>query len=273
MDLKDLLVHLDSGPRTAERLALAIAIARRHGARLTGLFAESTTLGASLVGRRTRENIERAAAEVRARFEAACAPAGLEGRFWALEGSEDAEVIDGAVVCARRMDLAILGQQRGDGAPVPEGLVERVIAGSGRPVLVVPSIGSYPDAGRRVLVAWSGSREAARALHDALPILERAEQVTVLSLRRASDGTGPAGLPPLDITDHLRVHGVNAAYDHWVVGDLAAVDAVLNRASDEGADLAVLGAYGLLGHGLLGGERGTTRAILEMMTTPVLLSA
>jgi nucleotide-binding universal stress UspA family protein len=273
MDLKDLLVHLDSGPRAAERLGLAVTLARRHGARLTGLFAESTTLGASLVGRRDKANVARAAAEVRARFEAACAPAGVTTRFWALEGGEDGEVLDGAVVCARRVDLTVLGQERGDGAPVPEGLVERVVAGSGRPALVVPSIGSYPDAGRRVLVAWSGSREASRALHDALPFLERAERVTVLSLRRPSDGTGPAGLPPLDVTDHLAAHGVTAAYDHWVVGDLAAVDAVLNRASDEGADLAVMGAYGLLGHGLLGGERSTTRAILETMTTPVLLSA
>lgn len=171
------------------------------------------------------------------------------------------------------MDLVLFGQQHGDDAPVPDGLVERAVAGAGRPILVVPSVGSYPDAGKRILVAWTGSREAARALHDALPFLERAERVTVLSLQRPTESASPGGLPPLDVTDHLKVHGVQAAYDHWVVGELAAVDAVLNRASDEGANLAVLGAYGLLGHGLLGGERTTTRAILETMTTPVLLSA
>jgi nucleotide-binding universal stress UspA family protein len=273
MDLKDLVVHLDSGARAPERLGLAVTLARRHGARLTGMFAERTTLGGSLVGRRERANVARAAAEVRSRFEAACAAAAVSSRFWALEGAEDGEVVDATVVCCRRADLALFGQQHGDDAPTPDGLVERVVAGAGRPVLVVPSIGSYPDTGRRVLVAWTGSREAARALHDALPLLERAERVTILSLQRASESASPGGLPPLDLTDHLRVHGVTAAYDQWVVGELAAVDAVLNRASDEGADLAVLGAYGLLGHGILGGERGTTRAILETMTTPVLLSA
>jgi nucleotide-binding universal stress UspA family protein len=273
MDLKDLLVHLDSGPRAAERLGLAVTLARRHGARLTALFAERTALGASLVGRRDPENVARAAAEVRGRFEAACAAAGVVARFWAVEGTEDGEVVDAAVVCCRRVDLSVFGQQHGDRAPVPEGLVERVVAGSGRPVLVVPSIGSYPDAGRSILVAWTGSREAARALHDALPLLERAERVTVLSLRLPGEGGGGGGLPPLDLTDHLRAHGIQAAYDHWLVGDLAAVDAILNRASDDGADLAVLGAYGLLGHGILSAERGTTRAILETMTTPVLLSA
>jgi nucleotide-binding universal stress UspA family protein len=237
------------------------------------MFAESTTIGGSLVGRRERQNVARAAAEVRTRFEAACAAAGVTSRFWALEGAEDGEVLDAAVVCCRRVDLAVFGQQHGDDAPVPDGLVERAVAGAGRPVLVVPSIGSYADLGRRVLVAWTGSREAARALHDALPLLERAERVTILSLQRPSESAAPGGLPPLDLTDHLAAHGVRAAYDHWVVGELAAVDAVLNRASDEGADLAVLGAYGLLGHGLLGSERATTRAILETMTTPVLLSA
>jgi nucleotide-binding universal stress UspA family protein len=182
-------------------------------------------------------------------------------------------VIDGVVICCRRVDLAIFGQHHLDPAPVPAGLVERVVAGAGRPVLVVPSIGSYAGTGRRVLVAWTGSREAARALHDALPLLERAEQVTVLSLRLPTSGAAESGLPPLDVTDHLRAHGIQAAFDHWLVGDLSAVDAVLNRASDEGADLAVLGAFGLLGHGLLDAESGTTRAILETMTVPVLLSA
>ncbi len=271
MELKDLLVHLDSGARAAERLGLAVALARRHGARLTGLFAESAALGSSLLGRRDPENVARAAADALARFEVACAAAGVASRSWHVEGAEDADLVASVVVCCRRVDLAILGQQHGDGAPLPEGLVERVIAGAGRPVLVVPSIGSYADAGRRVLVAWTGSREAARALHDALPLLERADRVTVLSLQLPSESTGRGGLPPVDVVDHLRAHGVEASYDRWVVGDLAAVDAVLNRASDDGADLAVIGAYGLLG-GPMRKPPETTRAILATMTTPVLLS-
>jgi nucleotide-binding universal stress UspA family protein len=272
MDLKDLLVHLDTGPRTAERVALSLVLARRHGARVTGLFAESSTLGGSLVGRRDRDQLARAAAEARARFEAACAGAGVDARSWEIEAAEDAAVVDDVVVCCRRVDLAVFGQQ-GDGAPIPPGLVERVVAGAGRPVLVVPSAGTYPDTGRRVVVAWTGSREAARALHDALPLLERAERVTVLSLQRPSESEAASPLPPLDVTEHLARHGVPATHDHWIVGDLGAVDAVLNRASDEGADLAVMGAYGLLGRHLVGGDGKTTRAILETMTTPVLLSA
>jgi nucleotide-binding universal stress UspA family protein len=269
MDLKELLVHLDSGARTAERLGLAVALARRHGARLTGLFAESPTLGSSLVGRRDPEAIARAAADARARFEAACA--GLPSRFWQLSAGEYSDLVGAAVICARHADLAVLGQHEGDAAPVPEGLVEDVIAGSGRPVLVVPSVGKYPDVGRRVVVAWTGSREATRAVHDALPLLARAESVTLLSLQLPGDGKA-GGLPPVDVREVLGSHGIQARYEPWIVHDLAAVDAVLNRASDDGADLTVIGAYGLVG-GRLFKASDTTRAILQTMTTPVLLSA
>lgn len=269
MDLKEILVHVDSGARVSDRLGLAVALARRHGARLTGLFAESATLGASLVGRRDPENVARAAAETRARFDAAAA--GLPSRFWQVSADEYADLVDAAVVCARHADLAILGQRAGDSAPVPEGLVEGVIAGCGRPVLVVPSAGRFADVGRRVVVAWTGSREATRALHDALPLLARAESVTLLSLQLPSGARG-AGLPPVDVREILAARGIQARYEPWIVADLAAVDAVLNRAADDGADLTVIGAFGLVGGPLLKGSE-TTRAILETMTTPVLLSA
>jgi nucleotide-binding universal stress UspA family protein len=271
MALKDVLVHLDSGARAAERLGLAVELARRHAARLTGLFAESAQRGQSLVGRRSPEAMGQAEQGARAAFEARAAAAGVSSRWWAVEPGEFAQVVGATVQCCRYVDLAVLGQQRGDDAPVPDGLVERVVAESGRPALVVPSVGRYGEIGRRVLVAWTGSREATRALHDALPLLSGASEVVVLSLQLPrSDAAG--GLPPLDVVEHLRAHGVAATYARAILGELASVDVVLNRAADEGADLTVLGAYGLQGGGLL--KRGeTTRAILETMTTPMLLSA
>jgi nucleotide-binding universal stress UspA family protein len=269
--LKDVLVHVDSGSRAAERLELAVALARTHGARLTGLFAESHVVGGSLVGRRSPENVARAAREARALVEARCRAAGVATRFWEVELGEYADVVGATVVCCRYVDLAVFGQQKGDDAPLPEGLVERVIAGCGRPVLVVPSVGDHAAVGKRVLVAWTGSREAARALNDALPFLAKAESVTVLSLQMASDGPLPGGLPPVDVVAHLRAHGVEARYVQTLLGGVGPVDVVLNRASDEGADLVVLGAYGVGGGVLRRGE--TTRAILETMTAPVLLSS
>jgi nucleotide-binding universal stress UspA family protein len=271
MAFRDVLVHLDSGPRAAERLGLAILLARRHRARITGLFAESAVLGQSLVGRRDPAGIAAAAREARTSFEARAAEAALSARFWEIEPGEYAQVVGSVVQCCRYVDLVVVGQQRGDPAPVPEGLVEQVIAECGRPVLVVPSAGRYPDAGKRVIVAWTGNREAARALHDALPLLAEAKEVRVVSFQLPHAAV-PGGLPKLDVVDHLRAHGVEALYERTILsGELGMADAVLNRASDEGADLTVLGAHGLHGGVLL--KRGeTTRAILETMTTPVLLS-
>jgi nucleotide-binding universal stress UspA family protein len=271
MAIKDLLVHLDSGSRAPERLDLAIALARRHGARLTGLFAESSVLGQSIVGRRAPESVDAAARETKALFDFRIAQARLPSRWWRVEVGEYADVVGSTVVCCRYLDLAVFGQQDGDDSTVPEGVVERVIAESGRPVLVVPSAGRYPDAGRNILVAWSGSRESARALHDALPLLEKADEVTLLSLQLPSAPVR-GGLPPLDVLDHLRVHGIEVKYERAIIHDLPAVDMVLNRASDLGSDLTVMGAYGLQGVPLRKRD-ATTRAILETMTTPVLLTS
>jgi nucleotide-binding universal stress UspA family protein len=271
MAIRDLLVHLDSGSRAPERLDLALALARRHRARVTGLFAESSVLGKSLVGRRAPEGIETAARETKALFDFRIAEARVPSRWWRVEVGEYADVVAATVVCCRYVDLAVFGQQQGDDSTVPEDIVGRVIAESGRPVLVVPSAGRYPDAGRKVLVAWTGSRESARALHDALPLLEKAEEVTLLSVQLPAAPV-KGGLPSLDVLEHLRAHGIEARYERAVIHDLPAVDMVLNRASDLGADLTVIGAHGMQGAPLLKRET-TARAILHTMTTPMLLTA
>jgi nucleotide-binding universal stress UspA family protein len=269
--LRDVLVHLDSGPRAVERLDLALVLARRHRARVTALFAESETLGRSLVGRRDPARMARAADDARALFEARAAGAGVTARFWQAEPGEQGDVVGAAVVCCRYVDLAVFGQQHGDEAPVPQGLVERVVAEAGRPVLVVPSLGHFPDVGRRVLVAWTGSREATRMLHDALPLLAAADEVLVLSLQLPGSGR-PGGLPPVDVVDHLRAHGISARYDATILGPgEQASDAVLNRASDELVDLTLMGAYGM--GGALLRRPDLTRTVLDAMTSPLLLSA
>lgn len=273
MAIADLLVHVDSGSRAPERIDLAVSLARRHGARLTGLFAESGSLGQSLVGRRDRESVEAAARRARELFEARAAAGGAPAgsRWWQLEAGDWAEVVHSTVVCCRYADCAVFGQEvAGRDSPAPEGLVERVIADAGRPVLVVPAVGHHPEAGRRVLVGWTGSREAARALHDALPLLEKAEEVTVLSLQ-LPNASIPGGLPSLDVAQHLRAHGISARYERAILQDVQAVDMVLNRACDLGADLTVVGAHGLQRGGVI--QRGeTTRALLETMTTPTWLA-
>jgi len=269
MTLKHLLVHLDAGPRTEERLALAVGLARRFGARLTGLFSESGSLGPGIVGRRDPAAVAADMAAARAAFEARTAEARLATDWWAIAGGDYAHVVGWTVVCTRYADLAIFGQ-REEGARVPSDLIEQALEDAGRPLLVVPSVGRYRDVGKRVLVAWTGSRESARALNDALPLLTGADEVSVLSIQRPS--TGDAGsVPPVDVVAHLAAHGVKASYERLFLDEIHVADHVLNRAADWNADLTVVGAHGQLGFPYLP-RSSMTDDILRTMTTPVLLS-
>jgi nucleotide-binding universal stress UspA family protein len=270
MTLKHLLVHLDASPRTEERLALAVTLARRFGARLTGLFAESGSMGPGIGERRDPAALAADTARARAGFEARTAGTGVATDWWAIEGGDYAHVVGWTVVCCRYADLAIFGQHLEEGARVPGDLIQQALEDAGRPLLVVPSVGRYLDVGKRVLIAWTGSRESARAVNDALPLLDGADQVSVLSIQLPSTGKG-APVPPVDIVAHLAAHGVTASYERLIVDEMHVADHVLNRAADWNADLTVLGAHGQRGFPYLP-RSSMTDDILRTMTTPVLLS-
>lgn len=278
MPIKDILVHLDGGAPSAGRLALAAGLARRHGAHLTGLFVVDVippTLGgaeggAALAGLietmradalATAAGIERAFAETLARE-------GIPGE-WRLAEGATSELV---ALHGRYADLVVLGQadpqaDESAGAAV----VSATLFGAGRPVLVVPHSGRFDAIGRRVLVGWNASREASRAVHDALPLLTGAELVTIAAVNPRR-GLGAHGEEPgADIARHLARHGVAVQVEHSVAPEIGAGDILLNRAADLSADLLVVGAYGhsRLREMFLG---GVTRTLLQQMTVPVLLS-
>ncbi len=270
--LKHLLVHVDASARAEERLDLAVTLARRFGAQLNGLFSESPTIGPSIVGRRDPAEIAKAMASARALFESKADAAGVVREWWEIEGGDYAHVVGWTVVCSRYVDLSVFGQVEGDQVDrLPGEIVEQVLLDSGRPLLVVPAFGHYPDVGHRVLIAWTGSREAARAVNDALPLIVGAEEVNVLSIQQPSVGYAGGPAPHVDIVAHLRAHGVDARYERLILDDIGVVDHVLNRAADWNADLTVIGGYGQRGFPYLQ-RSNTTRDILRTMTTPVLLS-
>ncbi len=153
MSVANLLVHVDSKPRTAARLALAVRIAERCGARLTGVFAEKAAphqVGtvASWPSPLYTEAVESA----REAYAAAAASLGDRAGFFDLNRGSDLEIVRRFVDLARIYDLVILGQTH-DAEPVPAKLPEQTIHESGRPVLVVPYVGNYPDVGERPLFA------------------------------------------------------------------------------------------------------------------------
>ena len=138
-------------------------------------------------------------------------------------------------------------------------------------MLVIPYAGRFEACGRRVLVAWNASRAATRAVNDAMPLLAGAETVTVLCVDPDEDRRAHGEVPGMDIAVHLARHGVKARVETTMSGGIGVGNTLLSRASDIGADLLVMGAYGhaRVRELLLG---GATRTILESMTLPVLMA-
>lgn len=267
---KDILVHLDGGDRDPLRIDAALTIAKRFGGRLTGLFARAEHQRAAAVARRSSDSFEIAAKHSEQQFSAAATNAGVPMRWWRLGHGEAGHVLHETVVCARFHDLVVLGQHH-EGKDAPEELVEHVVLQTGRPVLILPAVGAYPTMGTNVLVAWNGGRESARALHDAMPLVEGAGNVEVLTVRpQPSTQPGDQSLPPLSIHDHLAAHGVTVTREVLAGEDIGVMDLLLSRAFDQGADLLVMGAHG--GYHLPFFKGAGTRHILKHMTLPVLMS-
>ena len=268
MNLANILVHVDSKPRTAARLALAVVIAERVGARLTGVFAEKAE--AHHVGTvATWPSPQYTAAMESAldAFERATAAIGDRAGFFDLNRGSDLEIGHRFVDLARTFDLVILGQTH-EAEPVPVRLPEQTIHESGRPVLVVPYVGNYPSVGARPLFAWKNSRAAARAVFDVLPLLARDCDALVVEVARKSEQRD-------DFADRLVAnlanHSVKARYQHFVVDEIAVMDTLLSAVSDHAADILAIGAFDQGTQSLLGHGAGT-RHILAHMTAPVLFS-
>ncbi len=276
MALKSILVQVGEDKNGAGRIELAAKLAADHGAHLTGVYVArpaylppylAAEVGPEVFDAQKKMAAE-AAAEAEARFGAVAKRAGVEWEWRADSGVAS----DVTAVHARYADITVVGQTdpEGEGAAVEE-VAEHLVLDAGRPVLVIPYAGKYAQVGERVMVAWNASREAARAVNDALPILERAKQVTVLAVNPKGGPKGHGDIPGADITLHLTRHGVKAEATHIFADDIEVGNMLLSRVADTGVDLLVMGAYGRsrLRELIMG---GVSRSILRHMTVPVLMS-
>jgi nucleotide-binding universal stress UspA family protein len=276
MQYQDIIVHIDDGEAMPARLSMALALAERFDAHLTGIYVDpglalptliDVPISPSLVEALEDEHRERCE-RAEQRFKQAVEASTLSST-WRLAQGELANTLSRHARCA---DLVILGQEGGgDQKVVVGGLPDTVVLGCGRPALVVPYVGVKAAPGKHVIVAWNGSREAARAVNDALPFLMAAEQVDVVCANPARSDEQDTDLPGADLCLHLARHGVKAEAQEIVANDLEFGDLLLSRAADRGADLIVMGAYG---HSrwrevVLG---GATRQLLNQMTVPVFMS-
>ena len=278
MALKDLLVVVDDTAAASARIAAAAQLAARTDGHITGLYpiVPLTLPGyveAELpdeVRAMQRGYTENQAAKAQAFFDDAVRRCGLTERSeWrALYGHPT----DTAALHGRYADVVVVGQadpHRDRDRPIV--LPQDLVFECGRPLLVVPYAGTFPHIGDRVLVAWNGSREAARAVADAMPILSTAKRVVVMAVNPKPGLAGIGDEPGADIAKHLSRHGCRVEATHIVTDQIDPGDTLLNTVADESCDLVVMGAYGRsrLREQVLG---GMTRYMLEHMTVPVLMS-
>ena len=274
---RQILVHLDATAAVERRLSVALLLARQNSAALTALYAVTPEFLAlpyapelgSMLAADLAERDELRRAEVLKVFDEAVKGAGLTASW---SQTSETPIIGAFAQQALYADLLVLGQyQRSDEAAgaVPADFVSTVLATSGRPAIVLPYAGPARTVGDTIAIAWRPGAEAARAVTAAMPLLERARQVDVLTW---GDEDAPAvGGAPLDLASYLGAHGVQATWHHGGPEPDRLGERLLSRMFDLGAGLLVMGCYGhsRAREWILG---GVTRTMLQAMTVPVLMS-
>ncbi len=273
---KTILVHYDSTARAAKRLTLASRIADDFEAHLVAAYSIVSPLysepfvadGGAFVAQELLRFQERKDASAKMSFEQTVARLGSKVE-WRTSVGDPAAVINEQ---ARYADLIVVGQyDRNDVNDVTPDFIGRVLMGSGRPVLVVPFAGEFSAMPARPMIAWNASREAAHAVTEALPLLQRAKEVQIAVFNARAGRGGHGDVPGADLATFLARHGVKSTVSASGVSDVDTGNQILSRAADFQSDLIVMGGYGhSRAYEFVVG--GSTRTLLESMTVPVLLS-
>ncbi|MFN3232553.1 MAG: universal stress protein [Alphaproteobacteria bacterium] len=273
MAIRNILFHAFEGDAGKAVEDVAFDLAEQHGATLTALSIIDNTPIPAYVTPYVPANLAETyigeardmAQAVEARVKAREKSTGIETEWRAREGD-----IRGVFAQhAHYTDLCVLAQGAGDDIPVGPALnlAGDMVLAAGRPILVVPWKGTSAPIGNRILVAWNGSKEAARAVHDALPLLEAADAVKVLTVGPETTGH----IPGAEIATHLARHGVKVEADHAIERDMSTSESLAAEAADFAADMMVCGAWGhsRMLETVLG---GVTRDLLHEVPVPLFLA-
>ncbi|MDV7339246.1 universal stress protein [Terasakiella sp. A23] len=275
MSLKDILVHVDHTRSCHERIRAALKLAELHDAHLTALYVLSKPMIPGFIEAQLSKEVlkaqadasKEAAKEIEELFNDLAAGTNVRVEWRCVEG----DLVEQVMLHARYFDLTVLGQNdpEGDEAPGSNEMPDQILLRSGRPVLIIPYVGTFDTIGEYVMTAWDGSRLAAAAINDAIPLMKGAKKVEVLAVDPQDSKHGP--IPSADMSLHLARHGIKAEADHLASGGLSAGDTLLSYAADNSIDLIVMGGYGhrrwrevVLG--------GVTRHMLQHMTVPVFMT-
>jgi nucleotide-binding universal stress UspA family protein len=275
---KNLLVNIPTERSPGPVIDGAISLAARFQAQLDAvavgyesssmpLVAEGGAAVAAIFEAEREHALERAQAAL-AVFETEAKRTGLihsSRAISALQG--EAAAILGAT--ARLYDLTVVVQPEFDRDTFDNTLAQEILFQSGGPVLFMPYTFRGAFHARRVGICWDGSRLAARAVRDAMPLLEQAEAITIITINAASDV--PADASAAHLVRYLSRLNVPTEIDNVNTAKANTQSSILSLASDEGLDLLVMGGYGhsRLKETVFG---GVTRDMLHSMTVPTLMT-
>ena len=274
--IKDIVVNLSVGEKASPACDYAVSVAAAFDAHLAGIaflydpivpVSGAGYIPADVIDAQERDN-EKATRTALNHFNAACSRAGVSAEPLTLSASFGG-VGEQFSRIARRFDLSIVGQAEPESSAVEEVIAESALFESGRPVIIVPYIQKAPLKLDNVMVCWDGSRAAARAIADSMPLLANSERVDVVIV--TNERGKQDEIEGADIGAHLARHGLNVEIRRTALGDIDVADVLLSHAADAGSDFIVMGGYGhsRLREFVLG---GVTRSILRSMTAPVLMA-
>ncbi len=274
--LKDINVIIDSDDAQSATVDYAVRLAQRHEAHLTGVYIRpqismpmvtDAAISAELVTSAERA-VETDAEAAGQAFDTRMKDTGLAYDVRVFGGFRH----DPAVQFLCVGDLTVISQpQRGQRDRVD--IWQDLVMSSGRPVLTIPYAGQQAHVGDEVAIAWNGSREAARAVGTATPLLAAAKRVHVVSFAGPGGSHESAfdGVPGAELALHLARRGIECEVEALPQPDIGIGEALLSWVADKGIDMLVMGAYGhsRFREWVFGGASHT---ILQSMTVPVLMA-
>jgi nucleotide-binding universal stress UspA family protein len=252
MTYKTILVHCNDARRVRGLLAPAVALTEKFEAHLIGLSvvppASLVAVGAFAAPPIIDDSRCRLYQEQNPALRSAFHDMTRGRPFPAEWRDADAGVFgvaDAVLEHGRAVDL-IMANQTDPEWPANEWLdvADRLALESGRPVLIVPNSGKFEFVGRRILVAWNGRREAARAVFDALPLLRSSEATKVVWVGAQGEDRSIHSLPANDVCQALARHGVKCHGTEQITSQSDIGETLMDCAKGFGADLVVMGCYG-----------------------------
>lgn len=248
MRFRDMLLSVEPFRNGSALIENAVAFAKKQGSNLTGLYTvelfDFPGYVQAQIPKEVLENYRSVHTEEAERAEAAfrdaCTSADIHWDWRCVEGERAQTVIENA----RLSDLILLAGGRNKGEEPTGESTSRIMLESGRPVLLIPPTPMGEDTGSRVLLAWNGQREAVRALHDALPLMESAEWVKIVMVNPDVEAPDSSALPGSELCRHLARHDIKAEAREVRAKGKSDGAALLALAKEENANLIVMGAYG-----------------------------